>query len=440
MDGRLADESEIKKAEFERLTKQFKAMMKRVHDTGGAVFSIELLTTDEARSFIDSHAEVLNSSFRKTEMSDAMRKRLERSNWVFSGMKTFHEMNEAFPSMLDEYGNRKPFETFLNDVRSIDETYNRNYLRSEYNFVSASAEMAAKWEDFSQDGDRYDLQYRTAGDERVRPEHAAMDGITLPYSDPFWEDFTPPNGWNCRCTVVQVRRGKYERTDSDVAQGLGALATQSDKKGMFRFNPGAEGKTVPDYNPYTISKCKSCPIAKEDTGELMANIPTNQNCEACRIVRAMKEEYSYYSEDRNIRIHKRHGKAEKQENLDIATYFSSKYGYQIDLLPVENREHHREADTFNRTLGYKQEYKVNKTNSKNAVDCAIRSGAGQADSIVLAVNSDITFSDLMFTIKNRIKRTENVFEIVIIKDGKDATYTRDFIMSDDFKIKLEDFK
>ena len=77
-------------------------------------------------------------------MSDALRQSLSRSNYIFSGIKTFHEMNEAFPSLLDENGNRKPFERFLNDVHKIDQTYNRNYLRAEYNFAQASAQMAEK--------------------------------------------------------------------------------------------------------------------------------------------------------------------------------------------------------------------------------------------------------------------------------------------------------
>ena len=36
-----------------------------------------------------------------------MRQQLSRSNYVFSGLKTFHELNEAFPPLLDENGNRK---------------------------------------------------------------------------------------------------------------------------------------------------------------------------------------------------------------------------------------------------------------------------------------------------------------------------------------------
>lgn len=80
--------------------------------------------------------------------------------------------------MLDENGNRKPFERFLNDVRKIDSTYNKNYLRAEYNFVQSSAEMAARWESFMEDGDRYNLQYRTAGDGSVRPEHDALHRVS----------------------------------------------------------------------------------------------------------------------------------------------------------------------------------------------------------------------------------------------------------------------
>ena len=221
-------------------------------------------------------------------MSDAMRQRLQRSNYIFSGMKTFHELNEAFPSLIDENGNRKPFERFLNDVQKIDRTYNHNYLRAEYNFCHASATMAAKWEEFQQDGDRYNLQYRTAHDDRVRPEHAALDRVTLPITDPFWQEYYPPNGWNCRCTVVQVRKSKYPETPHDKAMALGEEATGKDTKGIFHFNPGIEKKTIPDYNPYTIRRCRDCDIAK---GKLeLAFIPENELCAACRLVHKLERE------------------------------------------------------------------------------------------------------------------------------------------------------
>lgn len=180
-----------------RLTGKFNKMMKGLFRQKGAQLDINILASDEAQEFITTHAGILDGGFQKVEMSDKMRERLTRSNYIFSGIKTFHELNEAFPSMLDENGNKKPFERFLNDVQKINDTYNANYLHAEYNFVQVSATMAAKWEQFSEDGDRYYLQYRTAKDDKVRPEHAALDGVTLPMSDSFWETYYPPNGWNC---------------------------------------------------------------------------------------------------------------------------------------------------------------------------------------------------------------------------------------------------
>jgi SPP1 gp7 family putative phage head morphogenesis protein len=39
-------------------------------------------------------------------------------------------------------------------------------------------------------------EYLTVGDDRVRPTHAAMDGVRAPKDDPFWKENMPPNGYN----------------------------------------------------------------------------------------------------------------------------------------------------------------------------------------------------------------------------------------------------
>lgn len=305
----------------EDISKQFKNMMKVFFQQEGSSFSINIMADRDVQKMIETHSSVLNGSFRQVEMSEAMRKRLERSNYVFSGLKTFHELNEAFPSLLDENGNRKTFERFLNDVRKIDETYNSNYLRAEFNFVQASAEMAAKWERFMQDGDRYYLQYRTAGDAKVRPTHAEMAGITLPASDPFWEEFYPPNGWGCRCSVVQVRKSKYPTTDHEEAMARGESALELDKKGMFRFNAGMEQKTMPDYNPYTIKHCKDCDIAKGKLKLAKNPIPDNELCEACQFIRICEENKGCFNDKlygNRLKISKDADKTEVQDNIRAA--------------------------------------------------------------------------------------------------------------------------
>lgn len=426
---------------------KFDRMMKVLFRQEGANLEIGILASEEAQDFIETHSSVLNGSFRQVEMSEAMRKRLERSNYVFSGLKTFHELNEAFPSLLDENGNRKTFERFLNDVRKIDETYNSNYLRAEFNFVQASAEMAAKWERFMQDGDRYYLQYRTAGDAKVRPTHAEMAGITLPASDPFWEEFYPPNGWGCRCSVVQVRKSKYPATDHEEAMARGESALELDKKGMFRFNAGMEQKTMPDYNPYTIKRCKDCDIAKGKLKLAKNPIPDNELCEACQKIhqcwaKRKEEEPETFTqcETRNgiLRVSSKHGKTEKKENVRVGTYLAEKHGYEIDL--IANPPDRKSADSFNNTLGVFQEYKVNVTPTKNSIDNLIRDAKKQADDIVLWIDSDISLGDLRDAITSRVKRAGNIKSLTIVNNGKDVTYLREDMIKDTWEIKQADFK
>lgn len=270
------------------LTGKFNKMMKGLFRQKGAQLDINILASDEAQEFITTHAGVLDAGFQKVEMSDKMRERLTRSNYIFSGIKTFHELNEAFPSMLDENGNKKTFERFLNDVQKINDTYNANYLHAEYNFVQASATMAAKWEQFREDGDQYYLQYRTAKDGKVRPEHAALDGVTLPPSDSFWDTYYPPNGWNCRCNVVQVRKQKYTATEHSEAMSRGEEAMNGQKYNIFRFNSGKQGKAIPDYNPYTIKRCNDCDVAKGNI-KLAKFVPENNLCATCKYLRACLE-------------------------------------------------------------------------------------------------------------------------------------------------------
>lgn len=276
----------------EEVSKGFKDAMKAIFNQKGSSFSIDIMADGNVQNLIEVHAGVLDRNLQRLEMSDLMRQRLTRSNYIFSGLKTFHELNETFPSLLDENGNKKTFERFLNDVRKIDETYNSNYLRAEYNFVQASAEMAAKWEKFMEDGDHYYLQYRTQHDDKVRPEHASLDRVTLPPTDSFWESYYPPNGWNCRCTVVQVLKRKYEPTPHDEAMSLGEDALQTDKKGIFRFNSGKEQKTVPDYNPYTIKRCRDCDIAKGKLDLDRKPVADNELCAACRLVHKCANSYT----------------------------------------------------------------------------------------------------------------------------------------------------
>ena len=49
-------------------------------------------------------------------------------------------------------------------------------------------------------------QYRTVMDGSVRDSHAALNGRIYPAGDPVWGQIYPPNGYNCRCSVVTLSK------------------------------------------------------------------------------------------------------------------------------------------------------------------------------------------------------------------------------------------
>lgn len=252
----LADDGKTPDFGFD--SRIFERAAEWVRERGG--FTPSMLQEQPARDVIDETFRILGSAVSSSiseEMPAELTGLLENNAFIFSGLKTYHSLNEVGLSLIGDDGGIKPFEKFHEDVAKIDAKYNRNYLYAEYNHAVTSSQMAAKWHDFQQDGDRYNLQYRTANDERVREEHQRLHNITLPVSDPFWEQFMPPNGWNCRCVVVQVRKGRYPESDSQQAVGIGEEITEEPKKRIFRFNPGKELKVFPDKHPYNKAPQKA---------------------------------------------------------------------------------------------------------------------------------------------------------------------------------------
>jgi len=222
-----------------------------VYNAGG--FEASQLNTPEARRLIAETLKQLKTAIASGvphEVPETVRHALENNAFIFSGFKAFHTLREVGLSLVTDKGDIKPFETFRRDVEAVNNRYNHNYLYAEYNHAVGASLMAARWQKIEADGDRYDLQYRTAQDDRVREDHAILHGTTLPPSDPFWSLYLPPNGWNCRCTAVQVRKGKYPQSDPALSMLRGNNCTENAKQQIFRFNPGKELNLFPPKHPY----------------------------------------------------------------------------------------------------------------------------------------------------------------------------------------------
>lgn len=200
------------------------------------------------------------------------------------------------------------------------------------------------------------------------------------------------------------------------------------------FHPLTDMSFFPPLHPHCC--CGVIPIYRNEV------LPVEENENEQDRNNAMSDDEDLYETvetDRGqVRIHQEHGKNERKENVEIATYLANKYGYSIDLLPIIDGK--KSADSYNNTLDKKQEYKVNTAATKNSIDRLIRDARKQADSIIIRLDSEMSFMDLRDAITDRLRRAENITDITLIQSGKDVTYTRKQMLSDLFKIQPEDFK
>lgn len=164
---------------------------------------------------------------------------LQKNIFRFSGAKTYAQLKE-FNELLYKDGKLRPQKDFINDVLKVNDRYNRNYLQAEHQTVRQGGHHGRNWIQFQKDKDLFpNLEYRTVADERVREEHNALHTIIKPINDPFWDTYYPPNGWRCRCYVVQSTKPATKGTPTD-----------NSIKPEFRINVGKTGTMYSEKHPF----------------------------------------------------------------------------------------------------------------------------------------------------------------------------------------------
>jgi SPP1 gp7 family putative phage head morphogenesis protein len=190
---------------------------------------------------------------------------MRRNVYYFSGAKTYQqtrEISEQFKQLFSGKGEIKTLSDFKKGALEILKTYNVNYLTTEYNFAISQGLSANKWQEIVADKELYpNLTYHTVGDGRVRPEHAALDGTTRPINDSFWRKYYPPNGWNCRCTVMQGSAEESITPKKDIKI--------ENVPEIFRMNAGLDRIVYSKKHPYFDVAPKD-----KDLARVNWNLPT----------------------------------------------------------------------------------------------------------------------------------------------------------------------
>lgn len=170
---------------------------------------------------------------------------MEANLFQFSGLKTL-------AATLDLNAYAKDGGTFADFKRRVDESgvladYNEHQLRAEHTNVAMSGIQAGRYYQMQQTSDILPFgEYVTVGDGNVRPAHAELNGKKWPLDHAVWGTIWPPNGWNCRCTVLPADAGptgaqadKQWAIDEETLKRSGELGRMT--KHGFNGNRGQTG-------------------------------------------------------------------------------------------------------------------------------------------------------------------------------------------------------
>lgn len=171
-----------------------------------------------------------------------MLRKLELGVYQFSMAKSYQHLKSISQALLDENGKLRSFNLFRQAAAEINNAFINQWLQAEYQFAVASAQSASQWQQIQATKDVLPLlRYLTAGDERVRLEHQELEDVVRPADDDFWDIYYPPNGWGCRCDVVQQDTGSITPLEK---------ISLPDVPPIFRYNAGKRGIPFPPGHPY----------------------------------------------------------------------------------------------------------------------------------------------------------------------------------------------
>lgn len=163
----------------------------------------------------DTFNEEHNHAFTVAKMADIdlltdMRKAVDKA--ISEGL-TLEQFKKLIEPTLQEAGwwGRKEVVDPTTGETTVAELGSPRRLRTIYRTNLKTAYAAGQWAQIEETkAEAPFLLYDAVDDDRTRPEHAEWDDTILPIDDAWWSFHTPPNGWECRCSVIQLSKAQAE--------------------------------------------------------------------------------------------------------------------------------------------------------------------------------------------------------------------------------------
>jgi SPP1 gp7 family putative phage head morphogenesis protein len=402
----------------------FTALSKQVHSgnliTGQIDEAVTLFTQQALMHGVEKGYGITLKDVDYTTPDAAMLAHLEKNTFYFSAAKNYWNVKELNHALIGDDGKVKSFSKFKEAADAINEKYNVTHLRAEYNHAIASSQMARQWQDIKKaSGTHPYLKYVTAGDAHVRALHANWNGIIRKWDDAFWNNYYPPNGWNCRCDIEQLQNAT-ETSPSKLPNITDKTDGEKlDIHPLFQTNCAKNGEVFPATHPY-----HALPDADAQDVQAAAN----------KIWKSESNGFTQVAEYKNgskIYVHALADLSDLEDNVKQSTFWAQQIKGEFKILPHSNVTGDKNPELeFNGVLS---DYKESKQAfSKGALEDRIKEAVSKGCSSVFynITKEGINANEMYRVVKGILlnadiqKKYPNIIETFYFrKENKFAIYT-----------------
>ncbi|AZA90930.1 Mu-like prophage protein gp29 [Chryseobacterium nakagawai] len=188
---------------------------------------------------------------------------MEYNVFEFSASKTEARYASMMELMTDGDSGIRDYNEFEKLCLEKTDDLNTRYLQTEYNLSVAVGQNSAAYVRFMAEKDTVTdlVQYQTVGDENVREAHQVLNGKIFSLNDPEAMKLWPPNGFGCRCEMLQYI-GSGKAISGRSATELIYSRDGNYKGSQFEINRGDLKKVFTQKQFYSVNKGLSADLNK----------------------------------------------------------------------------------------------------------------------------------------------------------------------------------
>ncbi|GET46504.1 phage head morphogenesis protein [Capnocytophaga felis] len=338
-----------------------------------------------------------------------MREFLKKNVWEFSVAKNYNDNIALNNLLLKPDGSLRNWNDFKREAQKVVGNSIR-YLKTEYNTVVLGAQNASLWADIQKYKHLFPfLQFDVVMDGHTSDICKPLHGVIVSVDDPMLKHYFPPNHFNCRTTVRQLRKG---------------VPTESyavpDIPDAFKNNPGITGKVFTQKNSYIANTPNDVLILAPS---LYKENERNKRYEGIdfEVHKIGKGVVEIYKLETLQGQQNKQKKSEFVKNKEALTLLA-KQGEKYRMLPIVE-DGQTNPDAFNLKMSQYTDVKVaESSNGKNVIQSALKEANRQGvKEVIIQFTKELTSNrDAFEALKATFKqgRAKNIETITFIMYDK----------------------